>query len=287
MHSDQTRATLIITAFAAIATAGLSPAAAEPADSDDLDPRVDKILTRLEQRAVHDLRAAVTWKLRYVIDLEEDATVKKGRIWYKDDEPVAKFLVHFDKKIVNNRLRELDERHLFDGRWYVERNSDTKTVTRREIRREGEEGNPYKLGEGPFPVPFGQKKEDILAEFAVQLVPPGEEDPENTDHIKLVPRAGSRTGQSYKYVDVWVARRGRHEGLPVKVQTAKLAGTGKVNSYLTITFDPDKTDLNAGFSSGVFKIETPPGFHEEVERLETVRSPAPTAEHAAQPAPAP
>ena len=100
-------------------------------------PRVDQILSRLENRAVHDLRADVSWKLMYLIDLDEDAIVKQGRIWYQQQKPVAKFLVHFDRKITSNRAHKLDERHMFDGRWYVELKSETKTVTRREVRRAG------------------------------------------------------------------------------------------------------------------------------------------------------
>lgn len=245
------------------------PAATQPA----LDPQVDRILTRLETREVHDLRARVSWKLKYVLDLDEDAVTKQGRIWYQQQKPVPKFLVHFDRKITANRLHKLDERHMFDGRWYVELNSETKTLVRREIRRAGDPANPYKLGEGPFPVPFGQKKADILKEFSVALVPPAPDDPPETDHLRLVPRPGSQTGRDYQAVDVWIARGGRFHGLPVKVHTAKKDGTGKVNSYLTITFDEIR--LNEGFSGGVFELRAPPGYDVHEERLDAVTPPDP------------
>lgn len=276
MHRKQRRSKLagMITVLGVcVAGWGQNPTSGPGAgDEPSLDPTVDKILTRLERRAVHDLQAELIWKLQYVIDLEEDAQIKQGRIWYQQREPVARFLVHFTQKIVSNRRHKLDERHMFDGRWYVELKSETRTLTRREVRREGDVGNPYKLGEGPFPVPFGQKKADILKEFAVTLVPPATGDPDNTDHLKLVARAGSQTGRSYKQVEVWIAREGPQHGLPVKVKASKKDGTGKVNSYLTITFKD--VELNKGFSGSVFKIEKPAGYDEEVQRLDPVSPPA-------------
>ena len=266
---------IITVLAAAVACYGQKPAAAGASASQPvLDPVVDKILTRLESREVHDLRAKVSWKLRYVIDTEEDATTKKGQLWYQQQKPSAKFLVRFTEKISDNRLHKLDERHMFDGRWYVELNSVTKTLIRREIRREGDVGNPYKLGEGPFPLPFGQTKADILKEFEVTLVPQATSDPPNTDHLMLIPREGTQTRRSYKRVEVWVAREGPRHGLPIKVNTAKKDGTGKVNSYITITFEDVR--LNQGFSGSVFEIAKPPGYHEETDPLEPP-SPPPNA----------
>lgn len=229
-----------------------------------VDPRVEKILDRLERRVVHDLRAKVKWQLEYAVE-EGEGQRKFGKLWYRDAEPVPQFKVEFEKKVVDRRLRELDEQHLFDGTWYVEKNAQTKTVSRRQVRREGEQGNPYKLGEGPFPLPFGQKKADILREFEVKRVDLKANDPEKTDRLQLTPRPGTRTGESYGAIDFWVAQEGPLAGLPVKVRAAKRDGTGMINSYITVTFDD--VQLNDGFSMSVFKIETPAGFQELVEPL--------------------
>lgn len=242
------------------------PPGAAPADRvAPLDPAVDAILTRLENRKVHDLRAKVVWELSYALEEDSDAQRKIGTIWYKEDQPVPKFKVHFDKKIVGSSKRDLDEEHLFDGRWYVELNSQTKTVSRREIRREGDRTNPYRLGEGPFPVPFGQSKADIVREFDVTLVKPKPTDPPNTDHLKLVPRPGTISDREYKWLNFWISNKGDHAGLPEKVEVPKKDGTGAVNQYLTITFT--KIELNTGFARNVFEIKTPGGYEEVEERL--------------------
>ena len=256
-----------------IAVLAMSVAAqgqSKPAETPKLDPVVDKILTRLEARQVNDLRAKLRWELTYLVE-EDEPDIKLGEIWYKQEKPVAKFLVHFKEKIAGNRKRKLDEKHMFDGYWYVELQARTKIITRREIRRPDDPGNPYKIGEGPFPLPFGQKKADILREFEVTRVPPANNDPPATDHLKLAPREGTRTGETYKVLDFWVANQGAHPGLPVKVRTAKKDGTGELNSYITITFE--RVQLNTGFSSSIFKIKKPPGYEEDIERLEPIPPP--------------
>lgn len=236
--------------------AATQPTATQPA----LDPDIDRILTRLEERQVHDLRAHVAWRQEYVTDTEEDWVTKKGEIWYQKTEPVAKFLIRFSEKLTGTRRDKLDELHLFDGCWYIQADARTKTVQRQEVRRPDDPGNPYKVGEGVFPLPFGQKKADILREFEVQKLPPEDQDPPNTDHLRLLPRQGTKTGQSYKQLDFWIDREGATAGLPVKVRVAKLAGTGKLDSHITITFRD--AQLNTGFSRSVFEFKTPPGYTE-------------------------
>jgi hypothetical protein len=269
-NERRTVAGMIIILAAGVAVRG-QPPPVTPASAAELDPLVDKILTRLERRAVHDLRAKLKWELTYAIEEDEETDAKFGTIWYKQEQPVSRFKVHFDTKITGSRKQALNEEHLFDGRWYVELQSLTKTVTRREIRREGATSDPYKLGEGAFPLPFGQKKADILAEFEVTRVPPKRHDPPESDHLHLVPRAGTNTGRTYKTLDFWVARAGDHAGLPVKVVAGKKDGTGAVNSYIEITFRD--VELNTGFSTSVFKIDVPRDYEEIVERLEPIAAP--------------
>jgi hypothetical protein len=244
-----------------------TPAATQP----QLDPAVDAILGRLEQRSVSDLHARVAWQQEYVGDLPDEALIKRGELWYLTAQPVPKFLVHFTEQFVGQRKDALDEQHLFDGQWYVELQSRTKMVTRREVRRPDDRVNPYRLGEGPFPLPFGQRKQDIVREFEVALVPPAQGDPPAMDHLRLVPRPGTRTGENYKEVHFWVQQGGPLDGLPVKVRAAKLRPTGQLDSQITITFADPR--LNTGLKDDRFKLETPRGYVEEVEALQTEIAP--------------
>lgn len=266
-----------VTTPAATAPAVTPPAtapAATPAASQPLDPQVDKILTRLEERDVRDLRARLSWSQRYLSDTEEDATTKNGEIWYLKDQPVARFLIQFHETISGSRKDKLDERHLFDGQWYVALNSRTKTIERREIRKPTDPGDPYRVGQGVFAVPFGQKKSDILAEFSVALVPPADGDPPDTDHLRLTPRPGTDSARKYQQLDFWIAREGQLAGLPIQVRAANKSGTGQLDSYITTSFLDAK--LNQGLSRSLFEIKTPAGFEELVERLEEAAPPPKT-----------
>lgn len=263
----------LLSGVAASAQSGGTSPTAPAAEPAALDPALDRILTRLEERDVQDLHANLAWRQEYAKDPEEDWVVKRGEIWYQKSQPVAKFMIRFTEKVSGTRRDKLDEQHLFDGFWYIELQSRTKTVQRHEIRRPNDPGNPYRVGQGYFPLPFGQKKADILSEFEVRLLPPADKDPPGTDHLFLVPRAGTNTGQSYKQLDFWVDREGLTAGLPTKVRVAKLDGTGKVDSYITITFTD--AQLNKGFSGGIFEIKVPPGYTETVETLQPIAPPAP------------
>ncbi len=256
---------------------GQSAESAQPAST--LDPAVDKILDRLEERKVEDITANVTWITSDVFT--DSKSVKLGSVQYRDMEPAAGFIVRFDKFEAGGRRRPLNEQHMFDGRWYVELDSEKRTFTKREMRYEDKIGDPYSLGEGLFPVPFGQKKSEILENFAVTREPPDEKlDPKGleTDHLKLVPRSGTRLERKYNWIDFWIARGGEHDGLPVKVRLAKNEGTGQVSQYVIAEFSDVK--LNRGISPSVFKLEAPEGYLVEVERL-------PGRDGGAPPAPSP
>ncbi len=260
----------MITVFGVVVAASGQAAPAPP--TQPADPRVDQILTRLAERQVNDLKGDVLWKTVAVLGGEEDALRKRGELWYQDTEPVARFMIHFTGRISGTgRKDRLDEQYMFDGMWYVELKAQTKTVIRREVRKADDLRDPYKIGEGPFPLPFGQKKDDLLREFEIEYVEPADGDPRETDHLKLRPRRGTKTAERYKVLDFWVRQSGDLGGLPVMVQVTKLDGTGRVDSYVTVRFSDIK--LNAGVADSVFEIRTPPGFHEEIERLEPAAVP--------------
>jgi hypothetical protein len=259
---------LVMLLVPVLALAATAPAQTQPGQepaSAAVDPAIDAILTRMEARQIRDLEAQMTWELRYTIDLPDEKQVKQGTIWYGDADPIPKFKVELDKKIDAGRPRQLDEEHLFDGEWYVEKNPVGKTVTRRQVRRPDDRSNPYRLGEGPFPVPFGQKKADILRWFDVKLVPPAADDPRNTDHLVCTPKPSSDMADKYAQVDFWIVRSGDLSGLPVKLRAAKLAPTGRVDSHLTVSFEQPR--INQGVNARVFRIQTPLGWNEVVEKL--------------------
>lgn len=230
------------------------------------DERVDKILDRLETREIQDVRAEVRWEVLYPI--EDSTVVRIGQLNYRQDTPTAKFKAHFNKRIAGDRADPLDEIHLFDGRFYVELNSQTKTVSRREIRTADDKSNPFALKEGKFPLPFGQKKAEVLEAFRVERVDDKASAVPDTDHIRLTPRAGNPLADRFATIEFWVATDGKASGMPVRVRYGQLDGTGNTNSFTTLSFkDPE---INIGLSPSVFELKTPDGYEQIVEPMAPV-----------------
>ncbi|MBK8913426.1 MAG: hypothetical protein IPM64_02295 [Phycisphaerales bacterium] len=242
-----------------------------------VDPAVDRLLTRLEDRRVRDVRARVNWSRQYVVDIDSKPETRLGEIHYRDGEPTPKFLVRFEKLIhPSGRVDALNEKHMFDGEYYVEMQArdQTRTITRTQVRRPDDKSNPFRIGEGHFPLPWGQRKADILREYEVALQ---DEDPAlaNHDRVRLTPRKNTRGYTRHRWVDFWIARSGDAAGLPVQVRVAEMDPTGAFNAVLTVRFDEPR--INSGISDSVFRIEKPAGESGWIEEVVPLREPAPTS----------
>jgi hypothetical protein len=87
----------------------------------------------------------------------------------------GRFAVRFDKLQLGDRLEEVEQTFIFDGRWLHEKDGQLKQYISREIVSqadfEASAYNPLRLGEGPLPIPLGQKTADIEARYDVSLPP--------------------------------------------------------------------------------------------------------------------
>jgi hypothetical protein len=174
-------------------------------------PEVDAILDRLESRgeSIEDLQAKLTFKQQDLV--VDDTLTKRGTICFRRDEPNARFAIIFE---FPQDKREL---YLFDGRWFTEVNERTKTYQRHEVVREGETIDPFRIGQGPFPLPFGQKKVDILTNFEVTLEEPKPGDPPDTVHLSCVPLPGTQMADSHKRLDFFISQKGATKDLPIRL----------------------------------------------------------------------
>ena len=127
----------------------------------------------------------------------------------------------------------------------------------------GEKVDLFDLDTAPFPIPFGQKKDQILKNFEVKLVPPSGGDPAGTDHLMCIPKPGAAMSKDYEKLEFYVSRE-LH--LPVKVVATELGG-----KKVTTAIFPDlaKDSINAGLSDKDF---AEPG---EWKKYGTVEEPLP------------
>jgi hypothetical protein len=270
-------------------TAARSVAEASTDEAADLDardaatvthpePATDALLDDLEaaDRGLRDLSAALVYA-RHDVALESLIT-RFGTLRYlrpdaHDDEGApgrAVFAVEFER-LIDDLGRVSDQRQLwvFDGQWLVEQDFRTKSYVRRQVAREGVD--PTRLGEGPLPIPIGQRKREILDRFNVESAPvqAGLEAPDpafggqdvaanfrdyvrsvNARQLKLTPRHADDDG--FDEIRLWYARRGDHAS-PAERQDAPSTQRGDQRDRLlpvlarAVRFDIDGNESDVAY----------------------------------------
>lgn len=140
----------------------------------------DDLLLALQfaDKDLKTLRAGVMFdKLN---DAMGDRQVRTGTLWFAADAAAAgvparrRFAVHFSKLQFDGRVREEDQHLLFDGEWFIEKMTTQKQFKKRQVVPAGQTVDPLKIGEGPFPIPIGQKRSEILKRYSAELLPASE-----------------------------------------------------------------------------------------------------------------
>ncbi len=186
------------------ATPPANPPAEQP-PAPPTDPKVIEWLDKLEAagQKIKSFQAAVHF--RTFNFLTQDDQIRIGVVKYMSGKS-ARFLIDFDKRVVNSALRPAGMQWVFDGSWLVEKNVDKKVFIKRQIVEPGGSYDPIRLGSGPFPLPLGNKRAEVLSLFHVTLIAPDKNDPPNTFHLKLVSRKDQpvkRNVQKFESLDIW------------------------------------------------------------------------------------
>jgi hypothetical protein len=221
---------------------------------------VDAILDKLEVKGKATKGLSCDLVYSYVTTIPVTDTQKKvGSLLFARGEPNPRFLVHFTKLVAAGVVTPNEEYYAFDGMWYVERNDAGKNVVRRQMARSGEKKDPFELGKGPFPLPFGQARSEILRHFEVSLGGPEKGAPADSLHLHCVPRIQSSMSDEYSRVEIFVDPR---LDVPVRIVTER------VNDKSRVEVDFNKINLNDAPAGSRFKVETPPGFIESMEPID-------------------
>ncbi len=256
----------------------------------------EDLLRRLERadEAIRTLEADISYDRRFM--LQGDRHVRTGRLYFRrngaDARPRKTFAVWFETLVAGERQQDDPQVWAFDGRWLVESRPAQKRWTKREIAREGESFDPLRVGEGPMPIPIGQKADDILKRFDAELLPPeqGLTDAEraglpflsNTWQLRLTPRPGAGEGQGkdeFREVRLWYDRATL---LPRLARTINRARDESFVVLLNLALNDA-----AGLPPGRIDPPEPPdgqGWDKQVQTLAAASSGA--AAQPAKPAPA-
>src|SRR5688572_7965450 len=234
------------------ADASAPPAPAQtgaPAEQGKLtaDSDVDRILDALDARG-EDLRSlAADVKLRETDTTTGDDVVRDGRFALElRPDGAARSRIVFEKRTANNRVTEEKIEYLLDGQNLIDRAYRTKTQVTRQVLRPGERLNLLKLGEGPFPLPIGQDKEEVHRLFDVKKVAPTKDDPPNTVHVQLTPKPGSQFADRFSEIHAWVDLE---DHMPKRIETVD------ANGVTVRTTDLSNVRINENLGEETFRLE--------------------------------
>jgi hypothetical protein len=227
------------------------------------DSTIDQLLDALDARGdtLNTLVADVA-KSESDASLGEDpatADTRIGRVVYerKPDGDV-RIRASFDKVRSGEKVRSDRVEYVLENGELIDRNYRGRAETRRVVRKPGEKLELFRLGRGPLPLPIGQAREDVLAEFEVTKVAAAEGDPADTVHLKLSPKPGTDLARDFLSIDVWVDLT---DHLPRRMETLNVTGTQLVRTELSNVkinapvkdsdfvlekIDPDQWQINRG-----------------------------------------
>lgn len=260
---------LAFTGFSMTAAVAQAPPAKAPGPvtgATSGDPQVDQILDRLEVKGaeIKGLKCDLIYKYVTPFPVINEQT-KEGTLLFARAQPNSKFLIHFEKLIVDDVKRDTGEYFLFDGQWLTERNDKAKTINKTQIARPGEQSDPFKLGKGPFPLPFGQKRSDILENFKVTLEKFTLGDPRGSKHLHCIPLETSELARKYSRVEIFVDP---NLELPVRI----VSENKKDDSRIEVDFK--NIDLNNAPAGSRFRIDEPRDYQVTNDPLDDGSAPA-------------
>lgn len=221
------------------------------------ESNVDQILNALDVRGktLSDFVADVSLTREDTVG--GSSTVLKGKVSFQRKGPEdGRILVVFLQKISNDQIIPEDHRYLLDNGWFTERDAEVQKEIRRQVLKPGEKFDPLKLGEGLFPLPIGQDPAEVHRIFEVTKVPPAKDDPPNTVHVQLTPKAGTQYARDFSTIDVWISLA---NDMPIRIQTVD------VNQTTMQTADLSNIRINAGLKASDFELPPLPSGWQSVQ----------------------
>ncbi|MHC4429735.1 MAG: hypothetical protein ACYS0D_14205 [Planctomycetota bacterium] len=249
---------IVLTGFGCSATPAAPPATAPdveivaPVVADN--PVLD-LLTRLEgaQAGIRDFQARIDYRIR---DEAFGRTEQRlGQLVYDAGGECRRLGVLLKHFIIRNRMQQQRKDFIFDCDWLIEVDHEAKLFQKRQIVPPGEEFDPLKLGEGPFPLPIGQRADEVLARFDVELL----ESPSDewvaaqllrrpaTEGMLLVPKPGTELAKEFTRLEIFYDAATL---IPIVIDAREPNGRRKIVILSNL-------ELNKGIDPSLLMVEDP------------------------------
>lgn len=238
---------------------------------DDVGQLLDALETA--DRDIRQLSAKILYEREYA--LAGDVQIRDGDVAFvvrerPDGSAGRAFAVVFETTIVGERSEPDGRTFVFDGEWLTERIPEEKLLLRRQVAPPGADFDPLRIGEGPLPLPLGQKKDDILANYEAKLrqAEDGLEDRDDLvtftkgcAQLMLVPNEARAKEDDFEEIRLWY-KRDEAGLLPRMAMTINRTG-----DVVYVRLWGVKLNENAEIDAADFETEKPEGWDIDEERF--------------------
>jgi len=194
--------------------------------------------------------------------LSGETTTLVGKGWYQArGEGDARMRILFDRRLFGEKVQPgAKVEYMLDKGWLIDRDYKRKVEIQRQVLKPGEKINLLKLGEGPFPLPIGQPREEVLKMFDVKKIDSKQGDPAGTVHLELAPKENTQFARKFKKIDVWVETK---TAFPQRIATVDKSEAE------TRTTDLTNIAVNVGVKDDAFALEKlPEGWRQKSEQMD-------------------
>lgn len=195
----------------------------------------DAILAALEKTGsdIRTLSADLTFARKFAAIEGAEKQERLGTVHFKQDvssdDPsrveARMFRVEYEVLIVDGKKQSERQTFMFDGEWLIERQYHSKLQIKRQVVEPGKKIDPLAIGQGPFPIPIGQKKDKILERFIAVLNDSADGFPleegfpapawlKETVQLMLTPKPGTDEARDMASVRIWYYKDSAGRWLP-------------------------------------------------------------------------
>jgi outer membrane lipoprotein-sorting protein len=221
------------------------------------DAQADQVLDALKMRGdtLKDFSGDVT--LTTTDQTTADSTAQVGNVLFQQlGDGDGRIRVHFTQHVEGDKYTKEDHEFTLADGWLVDRDYLKKNEVRRQVVRPGQKINLLKLGEGPFPLPIGQSREEVRRQFDVSLIAPAKDDPAGTVHLLLKPNPLTDLARKYSQIDVYVDRQ---NGMPTQIVTLDNDAQRMQSTVIS------NLHMNSGLKDADFSLPQVDGWDQTVE----------------------
>lgn len=243
----------------------------------------DALLTALEKadEGLVTLTAKVVYDKTF--EIQGDQQSRKGKLYFVNKAEAGKaegrkFAIVFNELWIGDVVRKDEQVFVFDGQWLVEKNFKEKMFIKRQVVPPGERFDPLRIGEGPFPIPLGQRRADIQKRYTTTLLSASDglkaaEDASEADRkdvekrkvhtagtwqVKLEPKPEFARDDEFKEIRLWYKRGSDGNLMPVMSRTVDKEGNVSVVALTEVQIQMEGKSKNEGATVPREVIDTEP-----------------------------